>query len=148
MEDDTTGDADPRSSYCPFLALFHPSRGVPLTSILLWRLERMGLHGLLLFSWIGSQSVLARRVGARRRAGAAARQASRIARQRSTKGLQGYKTMGRRSQVAWQRLAVVTVLLFAGAAKASLGDRLPDFKECVQVCCQRVCRPGLHSRDV
>jgi hypothetical protein len=32
---------------------------------------------------------------------------------------------------AWQTIAVL--LLLGGAAQASLGDRLPDFKDCVQV---------------
>jgi len=32
---------------------------------------------------------------------------------------------------AWHTLAVL--LLLGGAAQASMGDRLPDFKDCVQV---------------
>ncbi|KAF1999997.1 Mn2+ homeostasis protein-like protein Per1 [Amniculicola lignicola CBS 123094] len=38
---------------------------------------------------------------------------------------------------AWQIAAVA--LLFGGAAHASLGDRLPDFKDCVQVCKEANC---------
>ena len=40
-------------------------------------------------------------------------------------------TMKIRLPAAWQTLALI--LLLGGAAEASLGDRLPDFKECVQV---------------
>lgn len=31
-------------------------------------------------------------------------------------------------------LVVGVALLFAGAAEASIGDRLPEFRECVEVC--------------
>lgn len=30
-------------------------------------------------------------------------------------------------------LALLAIVLFAGAAKASVGDRLPEFRDCVQV---------------
>jgi len=40
---------------------------------------------------------------------------------------------------AWHTLAVL--LLLGGAAQASMGDRLPDFKDCVQVCKEANCGP-------
>ncbi|KAJ6783854.1 hypothetical protein PWT90_05482 [Aphanocladium album] len=39
-------------------------------------------------------------------------------------------------------LALLAVVLFAGAAKASVGDRLPEFRDCVQVCEAENCRDG------
>ncbi|KAF2398424.1 Mn2+ homeostasis protein-like protein Per1 [Trichodelitschia bisporula] len=38
------------------------------------------------------------------------------------------------SRLAWPLLFLAALLLLAGSAHASLGDRLPDFKECVKVC--------------
>ncbi|KAJ2894889.1 hypothetical protein MKZ38_007112 [Zalerion maritima] len=38
-------------------------------------------------------------------------------------------------------LVVVLLALFCGQATASLGDRLPEFKRCVQVCAQENCSP-------
>jgi hypothetical protein len=46
--------------------------------------------------------------------------------------IQTTATMRIRKVSAWQ-LAAVPFLL-AGAAHASLGDRLPDFKDCLKVC--------------
>jgi len=44
-----------------------------------------------------------------------------------------------RIATAWHTLAVL--LLLGGTAQASLGDRLPDFKDCVQVCKEANCGP-------
>ncbi|OAA42928.1 Mn2+ homeostasis protein Per1 [Beauveria brongniartii RCEF 3172] len=39
-------------------------------------------------------------------------------------------------------LALLALALFAGAAWASVGDQLPEFKDCVQVCEAENCREG------
>ncbi|OAA64963.1 Mn2+ homeostasis protein Per1 [Cordyceps fumosorosea ARSEF 2679] len=39
-------------------------------------------------------------------------------------------------------LALLALVLFAGAATASVGDRLPEFRDCVQVCESENCRTG------
>ncbi|KAJ4394652.1 hypothetical protein N0V93_003871 [Gnomoniopsis smithogilvyi] len=39
-------------------------------------------------------------------------------------------------------LALCALLLCAGPVEASVGDRLPEFKECVEVCKQENCSPG------
>ena len=42
--------------------------------------------------------------------------------------------------------AVVAVIALAAVANASLGDRLPDFRDCVQVCMPAPCsEPTGHS---
>ncbi|ATY63545.1 Mn2+ homeostasis Per1 [Cordyceps militaris] len=38
--------------------------------------------------------------------------------------------------------ALLALVLFAGAVTASVGDRLPEFKDCVQVCEAENCRDG------
>ncbi|KAJ9662216.1 hypothetical protein H2201_006146 [Coniosporium apollinis] len=44
-----------------------------------------------------------------------------------------------RSTSAWLLILAAVLLCFTGAAHASLGDRLPEFRECVKVCIQANC---------
>ncbi len=54
----------------------------------------------------------------------------------------------------WSVLLFVVLLSFAGLSQASLGDRLPEFRECVQVSdipsCQlnHLTTPGMHRREL
>jgi hypothetical protein len=41
--------------------------------------------------------------------------------------------MRHRNTSKWRFTAIAVLLLLAGVAQASLGDRLPEFKECVEV---------------
>ncbi|KAK7892595.1 hypothetical protein LTR67_007692 [Exophiala xenobiotica] len=42
----------------------------------------------------------------------------------------------------WSVLLFVVLLSLAGISQASLGDRLPEFRECVQVCIEENCHTG------
>ncbi|KAK4132431.1 Per1-domain-containing protein [Trichocladium antarcticum] len=48
---------------------------------------------------------------------------------------------GRSGQAALLRLFLLTCLLLVGPAAASVGDRLPEFQECVAVCKHENCGP-------
>ncbi|KAF2761061.1 Mn2+ homeostasis protein [Pseudovirgaria hyperparasitica] len=55
------------------------------------------------------------------------------------------------SQLTWQLYVLAAVCLLAGCARASQGDRLPEFRECVEICKQTNCVEGgpvipLHRR--
>jgi hypothetical protein len=41
--------------------------------------------------------------------------------------------MRQRNNSKWRFTAIAALLLLAGVAHASLGDRMPEFKECVKV---------------
>lgn len=45
------------------------------------------------------------------------------------------------------RLYGAIIALMAGSALASIGDRLPDFRECIQVCRQETCLVSSHIAD-
>ncbi|KAF1987349.1 Mn2+ homeostasis protein [Aulographum hederae CBS 113979] len=47
--------------------------------------------------------------------------------------------MSRRPVAAWKWGALVAGVVFVSSASASIGDRLPEFKECVKVCIQSNC---------
>ncbi|KAF1837020.1 Mn2+ homeostasis protein-like protein Per1 [Decorospora gaudefroyi] len=45
-------------------------------------------------------------------------------------------------RLVWQKLALVWFLCLSDVARASLGDRLPEFKLCVEICKQTNCSPS------
>lgn len=47
-----------------------------------------------------------------------------------------------RKGVQWPGVAVVMVALLCGVARASMGDHLPEFRECVRVCTEANCGEG------
>ncbi|OAA79421.1 Mn2+ homeostasis protein Per1 [Akanthomyces lecanii RCEF 1005] len=47
-----------------------------------------------------------------------------------------------RTWVGTPLLALLALVLFAGFVRASVGDRLPEFRDCVQVCESENCRDG------
>ncbi|PHH87111.1 hypothetical protein CDD83_9298 [Cordyceps sp. RAO-2017] len=50
----------------------------------------------------------------------------------------------------WTRVAVLTLLVLAlcGAASASVGDRLPEFHHCLEVCRAENCAPGRRQTPI
>ena len=47
-----------------------------------------------------------------------------------------------RKGMQWPGVAVVMVALLCGVARASMGDHLPEFKQCVRVCMEANCGEG------
>ncbi|KIW12574.1 hypothetical protein PV08_09851 [Exophiala spinifera] len=50
--------------------------------------------------------------------------------------------MGSPPGFRWSVLLVIVILSLAGISRASIGDRLPDFRHCVQVCIEENCDTG------